>query len=272
MKQEAPNPVDDETLHAWVDGRLDAAGRERMRARLQADPALAATVDAWSQQRDALRGLHASLATEAPPAAMVQAARALGERRQRAVDWQRWGGMAASVVIAFAVGWLGHGQWRGWNDRQAAALARSQGPVEFGRQAVVAHVVYTPEVRHPVEVEAAQQEHLVQWLSKRLGRPLKVPMLGEQGYELVGGRLLPGDKGARAQFMYQNAAGERLTLYIGAIDDGASRASGETAFRFTSEAGVASFYWVDRGFGYAMTGKLPRQRLLTLSEAAYRQL
>ena len=43
--------------------------------------------------------------------------------------------------------------------------------------ALVAYAVYAPEVRHPVEVAATQQEHLVQWLSKRLGRPLKVPDL-----------------------------------------------------------------------------------------------
>jgi anti-sigma factor RsiW len=41
-------------------------------------------------------------------------------------------------------------------------------------------------------------------------------VLASQGYELVGGRLLSGDGGARAQFMFQNAAGLRLTLYLGA--------------------------------------------------------
>lgn len=132
--------------------------------------------------------------------------------------------------------------------------------------------MYAPEVRHPVEVEAAQQAHLVQWLSKRLQRPLQVPQLGAQGWQLVGGRLLPGEHGARAQFMFQDAAGERVTLYIGALERGAPQAMHETAFRFASEAGVQSFYWVDRGFGYALAGSLPRARLLELAEAAYRQL
>lgn len=85
------------------------------------------------------------------------------------------------------------------------------------RQARYAHTVYAPEVCHPVEVTAAEQTHLVHWLSKRLGRTLKVPNLSAQGYELVGGRLLPGDTGARAQFMFQNGAGTRLTLYLGAM-------------------------------------------------------
>ena len=42
--------------------------------------------------------------------------------------------------------------------------------------------------------------------------------------------------------------------------------------RFTSDAGVQSFYWVDQGYGYALSGKLPRQGLLVLAEAVYRQL
>jgi anti-sigma factor RsiW len=121
-----------------------------------------------------------------------------------------------------------------------------------------------------VEVDATQQQHLVQWLSKRLNRPIKLPTLAPAGYELVGGRLLPGDQGARAQFMYQNANGERVTLYVGAIEGAAGR--GETAFRYTAEGGVASFYWVENGFGYALSGKLPRQGLLVLAESVYRQL
>jgi anti-sigma factor RsiW len=112
----------------------------------------------------------------------------------------------------------------------------------------------------------------VQWLSKRLHRQLKVPNLSAAGFELVGGRLLPGDQGARAQFMYQNAAGERITLYVGAVEGAGVKGMDETAFRYTSEAGIASFYWVDQGFGYALSGKLPRQGLLTLAEAVYKQL
>ncbi len=65
------------------------------------------------------------------------------------------------------------------------------------------------------------------WLSKRLDRPLKVPALGAQGYELVGGRLLPGDTGARAQFIYQNGAGQRITLYLGALAPSSPRPAGK---------------------------------------------
>jgi anti-sigma factor RsiW len=268
MREDPALPPDDAELHAFVDGRLDPAARAAVQARLDGDPEAARMVAAWRLQREALRGLHAGLLGEPLPATLLQAGRQLHDRSSRLGRWQRWGGMAAALLLAFGLGWGGHGEWRRQQDGSMAGRATAGA---FARQAGVAHAVYAPEVRHPVEVEAAQQEHLVQWLSRRLNRPLKVPQLGGQGYELVGGRLLPGERGARAQFMYQNAAGERITLYVGALEDGKA-ASGETAFRFTGDGPVPSFYWVDRGFGYAVAGKLPRQRLLLVAEAVYRQL
>ncbi|MES2529779.1 MAG: hypothetical protein V4636_01990 [Pseudomonadota bacterium] len=125
-----------------------------------------------------------------------------------------------------------------------------------------------------MEVAAAEQQHLVQWLSRRLDKPLKVPDLSADGYTLVGGRLLPGDAGARAQFMFEDAAGQRVTLYIGSIAGTAAPAArtSESAFRFSTDGPVPSFYWVDQGFGYAIAGKLPRETLMNLAMLTYRQL
>lgn len=270
MKEDKRPLHDEAELHAFVDGRLDAAARAAVQARLDADPEAARTVAAWTGQKEALRALHADLLREPVPPTLLQAARQLHHRSSRIGRWARWGGVAASVLVAFAAGWGSHVQWQSSQDAQP--LARVRGAGEFARQAVLAHTVYMPEVRHPVEVEAAQQEHLVQWLSKRLNRPLKIPNLSGTGYELVGGRLLPGDKGARAQFMYQDANGQRVTLYVGAVDGAAGQGMGETAFRYANEGEVTSFYWVDQGFGYALSGKLPRQGLLVLAELVYRQL
>jgi anti-sigma factor RsiW len=114
---------------------------------------------------------------------------------------------------------------------------------------------------------------LIQWLSKRLGKPLKVPTLSPKGYELVGGRLLPGADGARAQFMFQNLSGQRITLYLGAMNPASNTLRAEeTAFQFSDEQAVPSFYWVDKGFGYALSGDMPRNNLMQLATAVYQQL
>jgi anti-sigma factor RsiW len=268
MDERQSPSLDEARLHAYVDGQLAPAERDAVEAALAADPEAAATVRAWSLQRALLQNLHAEVLQQPAPVPQAQAAREAGRAAAGLARWRRWGGMAAAVLLAVAAGGIGRGAW---DDPSGAGLARARPVQEFGRQALVAHVVFAPEVRHPVEVPAAQQEHLVQWLSKRLGRPLKVPDLAAQGYELVGGRLLAEGQGPRAQFMYQNPRGERLTLYVGALD-AREAAARETAFRFTSESGASSFYWVDNGYGYALAGRLQRAELLPLAEAVYRQL
>jgi anti-sigma factor RsiW len=261
--------ISEDELHALVDDRLTPEAAAALRLRLAGDSAAMATVTAWQAQREALRALYGPIAQAPLPASLVAAAEHAQRVQTQAAQWWRWGGMAAAVLVAFGIGWLSGGRW-GLGHGGFAAAGAGQAR-HFAQQAAVAHAVFQPEVRHPVEVTAAQQEHLVQWLSKRLGRPLKVPVLTAQGYELVGGRLLPGDEGARAQFMYQNAAGQRITLYLGALKPGSSEANA-TAFSFLDSGSVPGFYWVDHGCGYAIAGQLPRAALHDLASAVYAQL
>jgi anti-sigma factor RsiW len=135
-------------------------------------------------------------------------------------------------------------------------------------RAARAHLVYSPEVRHPVEVEAKDKDHLVKWLSKRLGIDLKVPILANEGFELLGGRLLPGNDGPVAQFMYQEASGKRLTLYVTRPHKG----DNVTAFRFAQEGPVSVFYWIDRECGYALSGEVDKPTLARVASAVYKQL
>jgi anti-sigma factor RsiW len=72
--------------------------------------------------------------------------------------------------------------------------------------------------------------------------------------------------------MYQDSAGQRITLYLGAVKSGAGGDVRETAFRFLDNGPVAAFYWIDQGFGYALSGKLPRETLQELARVVYGQL
>jgi anti-sigma factor RsiW len=86
---------------------------------------------------------------------------------------------------------------------------------------------------------------------------------------LVGGRLLPGESGPVAHFMYQTQNGHRLTMYVRAE---ASK-NRETAFRYARENNVSVFYWIDRDCGYALaSADLTREELLRVATLVYKQL
>lgn len=276
--------MDETRLHAFADGLLEASATAEVAVWLQDHPADAQRVLDWRSQRTGLQALHAELLDEPLPAPLLRGLRR-GERRLAA------NGPSYRVQALAGICVLGLGLALGWNGR--AWLAPPMGTAErtaaapglvpgFVRDAGIAHAVYQPERRHPVEVGAEQQEHLVQWLSKRLGQPLRVPHLEGEGWRLMGGRLLPageasGPEQARAQFMYESTGGEwsseRLTLYVSVV--GAAQAA-PTAFHFSEQGRGAlatrSFYWVDGQLGYALTGRLPARQLAQLGEQVYRQL
>jgi len=241
-------PEDD--LQAYADDRLDPERRRAVEAELAQLPENAARAAAYREQNAALHALYDPVLGEPVPE-RLRSVRARG----------RFAGHAV------AAGWLAAGAVLGWFAHELAVDRPAARP-SLARQAAVAHAVYSPEVRHPVEVGAAEQEHLVNWLSKRLGAKLRAPVLTKEGYELVGGRLLPGDAGAVAQFMYQDAKGKRLTLYVSRL----ATESRDTAFRFSQEEKVAVFYWIDGRLGYALSGELPKPELLEIATAVYRQL
>ncbi len=244
--------VHEDDLHAYVDGMLPEVRRLEVEAWLAAHPADAGRVRAWMQQNQALHAAFDPVLNEPLPVELVRAAR----RRPPRLPWK-----AAAATLAMVASGLA-GYVAGVHTTPEVALP------QLARDAAIAHAVFSPETRHPVEVDATHAAHLVGWLSKRLGAPLAAPDFGALGFELLGGRLLPGETGPVAQFMYQDAAAHRVTLYVRRDVSG----NRETAFRHVRENGVEVFYWVDRTFGYALSGEIAPERMRQLADAAYRQL
>lgn len=244
-------------LHAYVDGRLDDGQRAELEAWLADHGEAAARVDDWRRQKEGLHQCFDPVLEEPVPARLLGA-----DQRSRAVAyWRSMGGVAAAAA------WLAVGVVAGYFVRGGDA-GGGRLPQALAQQAAVAHAVYVPEVRHPVEVTAEREDHLLQWLTRRLGVSVHAPSLQAAGFSLMGGRLLPGEAGPAAQFMYQDSGGRRVTLYLRTKVKGGR----ETAFRFARENGLAAFYWIDGEVGYALVGDLPREELLVLADAAYRGL
>lgn len=256
MNPTPPAPLTEAELHAFVDGQLTPERTREVEAALATRPDEAQRVAAYREQKHALRELFDPVLTEPIPARLLGAARPHAPWYAR--RWVAGIAIATTAALSGALGWGLHGALR-----PADRLAASGG---LAQRAAIAHAVYTPEQRRPVEVDAAHEEQLVTWLSKRMGAPMKAPRLQTLGYALEGGRLLPGGSGPVAQFMYRDDAGRRLTLYV-------SDEPGEkTAFRFVREGTLNVFYWVDGRFGYAIAAEAERETLTRVSAEVYRQL
>ena len=203
----APPPIDDDTLHAWVDGRLDAASRARVEEFLAREPEQAARVADWREASEALHAAFDPVAEEPVPARLTEAAVAAPPVRRS--WWQRTAAAVALLALGGIGGYAGSELLREHAPPMAALDA-----AHLADNAALAHRVFSVEVRHPVEVGADQQAHLVQWLSRRLGTKLIAPHLEAHGYRLVGGRLLAAGEGPAAQLMYEDREGKRITAFV----------------------------------------------------------
>ena len=254
--------ISEAQLHALADGVLPEEQHAAIDAHQRAHPEDAARVDAWREQNQQLRALFDPVLEETFPPALLQAAAPPAANQA----WYSHAMQAAAAIVLVFAGGMGGWLLRGDGGDMRVASAS---PLTLARSAAIAHAVYTPEVRHPVEVGVEQEAHLVQWLSKRLGSTLRPPVLSPLGYHLIGGRLLPGDgDGPVAQFMYEEGTGKRLTLYVAKERAGKQ----ETAFRYTQEKDLSVFYWIDGQLGYALSASLPKQALGKIADAVYAQL
>jgi anti-sigma factor RsiW len=264
-----PTPITDELLSAWVDGELDADEQARVQAWLHAHPEDRARAEAWATDRSALaahfRGAPSTLQAEPLPESLRRTV-------LPATPTPRWALAAAAAGLLVAGALLGGGGvWQWQQGLQAERLAQVRAQLAAGtpqgwvQRAAFAHSVYVGEPRHAVEVKA-QEEHLARWLTRRIDIPVKLFDLREQGFELVGGRLLPDGPGKSAQLMYQDAQQRRVTVYLRKPEAGA-----DAAFAYEQKGPLGMFYWVEAGAGYALVGELPKATLLALAQAIERQ-
>ena len=252
MKDQLPTEIAD--LHAYVDEQLSPEARRRVEERLATNPEAKRQAADYALIRDGLRELYAPVLQEPIP-----------ERMLRPEAPRRWllalGAAAAGVFLTLIGAWFGMQFERG----AGSFLAVVPHTV---REAAMAYAVYAPEVRHPVEVPGDQEQHLVSWLTKRMGVQVRAPRLDGLGFLLLGGRLLSSDDGPGALLMYEDQEGKRVILYACPTEEDGR----DTALRFAQDQGVSVVYWTEGPLSYALAGELERTGLQALAESAYRQI
>ncbi|MFO1395765.1 MAG: anti-sigma factor [Burkholderiales bacterium] len=253
-----PLPITDADVNAYVDGQLASARVPVVEDALARDPALAARVAELKRQNALLRDALDPWLDEALPERLVAATSGPPSARRM----PRWlpaaFAAAASLVLGVALGWFG----------RDVELQREGTPTTFTRQAALVHALYAGDANRPVEIWAAEEKRLVNWLSKRLGFAVRAPDLNALGFALVGGRLVAGNEQPTALFVYENPDKQRLTLQVRKQ----STPTGEVAFRYALEGGTGVYYWIDDNCTYALSGNLDRAQLLSIGRVVYGQL
>lgn len=255
----AERPIAEDELHAFVDDRLETTRRREVERYLESQPELSRRVFAYRAQRDSLRMALASPAAEPIPPEL-NLSRLLDERLRRRTPWWR---LAATVVLC-----LGLGGAAGWYVGSAPRLSRTELAMSLlQQQAMASYAVYAPDRRHPVEVAAAEPDHLSTWLSNRLHRTVAPPDLGTFGYHLLGGRLLATERGnAAALFVYDNAQGDRLSVLMRPMSPELRSTRADIG-----DGGVNGCTWIDNGMGYAVVATLPDTTLDRVADQISRE-
>lgn len=252
-------------IHMALDGEMPEEERASFESWLDANPDMRALSDRFAADTKAMRDVFDPVVDEPVPDRLVavlrdshsgSAEKDLSPRRAGL----RWQGIAAAAILLVGIGGgylAGRTQFEFPDDATKAVVER----------AIQAHSMFAAEKLHVVEVGADQKDHLVGWLSKRVGLQLIAPDLTSAGFHLVGGRLLPSGAKAAAQFMYEDRTGSRISLYVTSDVQ-----SPESGFRLYEENGARSYYWLDGGYCFALTGTVPEKKLLEMANAAYRQV
>ena len=157
------NPqLTDIELNQFIDGELSEARSREIALIVAGDPQLGKKIERYHEADRRLGDYYdAGRSEPIPPRFLMAVSGDSGTRVWRAAAALLW--LLAGGVIGYTL----------QNPAEQVVSIRPL-PVE----AAYAHAVYVPEIRHPVEVDASQQEHLNAWLSKRLDRPIAAPVSG----------------------------------------------------------------------------------------------
>jgi anti-sigma factor RsiW len=245
-------------IHLALDGELSVDDRADFERWLDMHPEMRALSARYARDRAALAAALAPVLDEPLPARLTKALS--GEARPRR-SWSVVLRNAAAAVVLLALGAAG-----GYGI-SLSQLAGANPEEAIVGDAIVAHTMYAAEKLHVVEVGVDQKDHLIGWLSKRVGTTLVAADFSTEGFDLIGGRLLPLAERPAAQLMYQDQSGLRVSLYVTTDKEGE-----ETGFRRYDEGGARALYWVEKGYCYAVIGAVPEDKLAAMATTAYKQL
>lgn len=246
-------PVSEDDLHAYVDGQLSEELCAHVERHLLSNPESAGDVAEWTSLNEQIK-------------ALVGQADALPVRVEPISKKPTWfpppWAIAAGIAL-FMLGAVGGGGAVGFLNSGAVKTQLAT----LSATSQTNFLVYASDIRHPIEVGAEQKDHMVAWLSKRLGEKIAAPDISKEGFSLIGGRLVTYSDQPAALIMYENTKGERLSLMI------AHNAENQvTGFQFNDRNNIQTLYWIDGPLGYALSSSIGKDRLQSVAHLLNIQL
>ncbi|MBM3112111.1 MULTISPECIES: anti-sigma factor family protein [Pseudomonas] len=240
-------PSDDE-LHAYVDECLEAERRRAVELYLAANPEQAMRVESWRRDARQLRAAMSGFAGQVPNPRLDPAhlRRELRRRRQR-----RWAS-AAVLLVTLGVGGLG-----GWQVRESSLMAGNLPMAD----AVQAHRLFADA--SALDLSARDPARLQTWLGQYFRHVGNLPDLSSYGFTPLGARLLSNEQGPAALLVFEDAQGQRISLFL--------RSPGEHFARMPSgertDGQLQARYWSHGDYNYALVSAASDSRGAQLREA-----
>ncbi len=237
-------------INAYADGELDSDERVRIEKLLAQDADARRVLENIQRQKAALKRSFDPVLQEAVPHSLSATINGRGTRQLGP-----FAAMAASIAM------LAIGAGAGWF---AAHETGSALVADLGKRALVAHEVYSVDVKHPVEVGANESDHIKAWLGKRIGTPIKIPNLAAAGYTFIGGRLLAAEDRPAGQLMYEDANKKRLSIFLAS-----NPTERDDSIHVSEKDKFVSCYWADHDLAMAITGEMSKDEMMKLAQTVY---
>ena len=216
-------PTCEAMVDAYVDGELTATESADFERALAVCPDCRERLDSAR----AIGGLLRELPTEPAPdllrARIERELRGIARPRER----MRWMAIAASLIVAVAIGWAG-------------GMLTGRGNGE--QDALIASYLRVAMAEHTVDVASSDRHTVKPWYAGRVDYAPPVHDLTVSGFPLLGGRLDVLDGRKVAVLVYRRNQ-HKLALSVWP-----SRASGNTAASVTQRDGFAIAEWRHGGF------------------------
>jgi len=251
-------------IQAYLDNELDAAARDKIQTTIAGNEDLARLVSQYGRNDALLKQLDIARLEADTPSVLENIARGHAPSsqpgsKQSRPEKNRWYIIARNLAAAAILLIAGFSSAQLINNPFAPKHKDLSSTWIY--RAVGAHKVYTQDAKRPVEIPADQPGALRDWISNRIGAPVRDVRLDGFGYRYSGGRLVTDGLNPAGQLQFAGGPGRKITIFV-------RRNSGKaTATKMVVIDGIKAVLWSVGQLDYAVIGQVPKNELFSIARA-----